>query len=103
MATLSTTAARGKVLRVENGQVVFQPAGTNYELLLDSDVQYAGPLGTLVEGVVRAVGRKVWTVPSGGNFIEPIFGRPRIIQGRVRQAEADQLTIHAGCPIHITL
>ena len=42
------------------------------------------------------IARKVMTVPSGGNFVVPIFGPPRIVQGRVRYLSADVLVVHAG-------
>jgi hypothetical protein len=45
----------------------------------------------------------VYTVPSGGNFIQPIFGPPRVIQGRVRGGDEKQIVVHAGVPMTITL
>jgi hypothetical protein len=94
--------ASGKVTRVEDGFVVFHPAGTNYELHLALPI-YAGPVNVPVRCYIRAAARKVYTVPSGGNFISPIFGPPRIVQGRVRWGDARRLVVHAGCPIHIEL
>ncbi len=35
--------------------------------------KYDGPTNTPVEAVVRVAARKVWTVPSGGNFVAPIM------------------------------
>jgi hypothetical protein len=43
------------------------------------------------------------TVPSGGNFISPIFGPPRIVQGRVRFLSANVLVIHAGTNLMVEL
>lgn len=96
-------AARGKVMGYRDGVVVFTPSNTTYELHLAAP-DYAGPLNTLVEGVIRAQARKAWTVPSGGNFIAPIFGPPRTIQGRVMAAVDDRtLVIRAGVPIVVEL
>jgi len=99
--------ARGKVtaVRDDNNILVFQPAGTNYELHLASrgGDRYAGPLGALVEGRIRVAARKVLTVPSGGNFVEPIFGQPRTLQGRVRHIEDGRLVVQAGAPIIVDL
>ena len=109
MATSTTTAAgvtpvpvRGKVTAVKDGVVVFAPADTNYELHLVAP-NYAGPLNTRVEGIIRAAARKVWTVPSGGLFIAPIFGPPRTIQGRVRSLDVSSLVLQAGAPVLVEL
>jgi hypothetical protein len=56
-----------------------------------------------VEGVIRVKARKAYTVPSGGNFITPIFGPPRIIQGRVRGVDGNGIVLHAGVAIQVEL
>jgi hypothetical protein len=94
--------ARGKVTGTRDGLVLFAPMGTNYELHLVAP-GYAGPVGVLTEGVIRVTARKVWTVPSGGNFISPIFGSPRIVQGRVRALSERELVVHAGTPLVVDL
>src|SRR5688500_13627305 len=95
-------AAQGKVKAVNGDLVTFAPSNTNYELHLVSP-GYAGPLNTLVRGVVRAVARKAYTVPSGGNFISPIYGSPRIIQGRVRAIDGNTIVVQAGVPVYVTM
>ena len=47
--------------------------------------------------------RKVWTVPSGGNFIAPIFGPPKTIQGRVKWLDEKTLVVHAGTSFLVEL
>ena len=98
----TAAAARGRVNQSRDARVVFAPSGTNYELHLAAP-GYAGPVGSLVEGVIRVTARKVWTVPSGGNFIAPIFGSPRTIQGRVRAMDERSLVVHAGVPIVVEM
>ena len=98
----SATAARGKVTAAKDGVVHFAPSGTSYELHLRAP-GYAGPVGVLTQGHVRLAARKVWTVPSGGNFIAPIFGTPRTIQGRVRSVDERSIVVHAGVPIVVEL
>jgi hypothetical protein len=103
-STPTTTAitARGKVTAVRDGLVKFVPYNTAYELHLVAP-GYAGPMNTPVDGVIRATARKAYTVPSGGNFISPIYGPPRTIQGRVRAVEGNTVVIQAGAPIHVEL
>lgn len=101
-ASSTIPAASGKVTAVKDGIVVFNPAGTRYELYL-AVPNYTGPLNAPVKCIIRVTARKVYTVPSGGNYITPIFGPPRILQGLVRSGNERSLIVHAGCPIHVDL
>ena len=101
--TIAKPVALGKVLSTVDGTVVFNPAGTRYELRLAVS-KYDGPIGKPVKAIIHASARKVYTVPSGGSYVTPIFGPPRIVQGIVRQADARSMVVHAaGCPIYIEL
>ena len=94
--------ARGKITGASAGVIQFAPSGTNYVLHLAApDVN--GPIGPLVEGVIGVQARKAYSVPSGGNFISPIFGPPRTIQGRVKAVEGGRIIVQAGVPIHVQL
>lgn len=103
--TSAQFAAKGKITEIrENSVVVFCPNNTNYQLhLVHEGGAYTGVLNAPVEIVIHALARKIWTVVSGGNFISPIFGPPRIIQGRVRYATEDSIGVQAGAPISIDL
>jgi hypothetical protein len=97
-------ATPGKIITISgDGTVIFAPRGTSYELRLTTPTPFAGPTNAPVEAVIRVTARKVWTVPSGGNFISPIVGPPKIIQGRVRQADEKQLVVHAGATFLVDL
>lgn len=103
MSEPSHFPARGKVTSVKDSQVVFEPANTNYQLHLAVGTPYGGPINTPLQAVVKATARKLYTVPSGGNFIAPIFGSPRIIQGRVLYVDDKSMVVQAGCPILVEL
>jgi hypothetical protein len=99
MATMtSELLASGKIISQKDGVVVFNPAGTNYELYLKSPM-YDGKLNVPVKATIKTVARKIWTVPSGGNFIAPILGTPRTIQGRVRALDQQSMVVQAGTNI----
>lgn len=100
--TITTLSASGRVVRVQGDAVVFTPSGTRYELLLEAP-SYGGPVDRPVRCVLRVRARKVYSVPSGGSFISPIFGPPRIVQGRVRSGDQSSLVVHAAVPIHVEL
>jgi hypothetical protein len=89
--------ARGKIVRLLLDAVVFNPTGTNYQIhLRTGEHKYAGPVGELIECRIRLSARKIWTVPSGGLFVTPIFGSPRIVQGSVKYADTRVIVVHAG-------
>jgi hypothetical protein len=96
--------ARGKILRVDGDVVVFNPAATTYELrLTHAGGELPKPSNTTVSCYVRATARKIWTMASGGNFVTPIFGPPKVVQGMVRYLEQGLAVVHAGLPILLTL
>jgi hypothetical protein len=103
MASASDFPARGKVVSVMDGKVVFAPSNTNYQLHLSVASPYTGPVGQLVDGLIRVKARKVYTVPSGGGFISPIFGPPRTLQGWALYVDDTTVVIRAGAPIVIEL
>ena len=54
------------------------------ELVLDGDAaSLAAKVGKRVTGRVRAKAQRAWHATAGGCFIEPVWGAPRIVQGRV--------------------
>jgi hypothetical protein len=61
------------------------------------------PSPSTISCYIRCTGRKIWTMPSGGNFITPIFGPPRIVQGRVRYLDETQAVVQAGAPVIVSL
>jgi hypothetical protein len=95
--------ARGMVVEAKDSIVVFQPSDTNYQIHLQTSRPYTGPIGQPIDARIRAKARKVYTVPSGGGFISPIFGSPRTLQGRALHVEDRQIIIRAGVPISVEL
>lgn len=96
--------ARGKVTALREGGVVFEPSNTNYAFhLAFAGGKYDGPVNVPVHGTIRVMARRAWTVSSGGNFVSPLFGQPRTIQGRVKYADEKMLVVQAGAPIVVLL
>src|ERR1700722_12324715 len=95
--------ATGKVTKTLDGQVVFCPANTNYEMHLGIAGAYSGPIGKPIQAVIRVTARKMHTVTSGGNFIAPIFGSPRLFQGRGRYLDQRSIAVQAGTPVVVQL
>ncbi len=104
MSSATEFPTRGKVIAVQPDRVTFTVSNTNYELHLETGgVSYTGEQNVPLNAIIRVVARKLWTVPSGGNFITPIFGTPRIIQGRVKYASESELVVSAGANFVVAL
>src|SRR2546423_4851241 len=104
MPSVTDYPARGKIIAMQDRTVVFAPVDTNYELRLEARGSLEGArVGVVLKGLIRALPRKIWTVPSGGNFIEPIFGPPRRIQGRIRYMDDQAMVLQCGTPIIVGL
>lgn len=101
-ATLSE--ARAVLAESVPGRVVLSFPGTDYQIHLIPERPPTSAVGKRVTGVIRAQSRRIDRVASGGRFIEPVMGRPRIVQGRVVEVNPSAtgtgtLTIHAPMPI----
>lgn len=96
------TIARVYLLQSTAEKVVVQIAGTNYQLHLNCPGEpEVSPQGR-TRGVIRCDVWKVDMVSAGGAFIEPVYGRPRRINGRVigHDAATNELVVAVrGCPI----
>jgi hypothetical protein len=88
---------------VDDNAVIFAPSNTTYELKLVTASKYDGPVGSLIDAIIRGNARKCWTVASGGNFITPIHGPPRIVQGRIKYLDDKTMVVQAGAPVVVTL
>ena len=103
MPTATVFPAVGRVISAGDDHVVFNPVNTNYEWKLVTGGKFDGAINQRIECLIRVNARKVYTVPSGGNFVQPIFGPPRIIQGRIKHLEERTLVVQAGAPIVVEL
>ena len=75
---------------------------TSYELHVLPAGPIATPPGKRIIGTIRARARRIDTVETGGRYIEPVYGRPRRIQGTVIAIAGDAIVVDAGVPIHVT-
>lgn len=55
-------------------------------------------VGKRVVGRVRAQARRVDVCRTGGKFVDPVFGTPRRVQGRVVSNSGGVLVVNAGVP-----
>lgn len=76
-------AAFGRVLELSDGHLVLGLPGSDYRLHLVLEIPLHAEVGDRVQGSIHAAARRVDIVKAGGRFVEPVYGRPRRVQGRV--------------------
>ncbi len=86
-------------------KIVLAVPGTDYRLHLAPHGQVDASLNDRISGTIRASARRVDVILAGGRYIEPVFGRPRRVQGRVIAGDIRQntLTVLACVPMTVTL
>jgi len=75
---------------------------TSYELHLIPIAPPRAEVDKKILGLIRAKARRIDTVQTGGRYVEPVFGRPRRVQGTVLSVSGESVLVNAGVPIHIT-
>ncbi len=93
--------ARGVLAESDDKRIVLAIPGTDYRLELALSGALGSRVGDKIAGTIRAQARRIDVVKSGGLFIDPVFGRPRNVQGRIIEVDTNgnTLTVNAGAPI----
>lgn len=105
---IDPTLARGTLLEVvaetatKPGHIRFGVPNTNYELHLRPEGTVTAKPGGRLIGTIRAQSRRIDVVDTGGEYLEPVYGRPRRVQGTVRAVADGAIVVDAGVPIHCT-
>lgn len=89
-------------------RVVLTFANTDYRIELeptepiDTDEHV---VGKRITGTIQAEARRVDVCHTGGRYVEPVYGRPRRVQGSIIAVDtgAGTITVNAGVPIICTL
>jgi hypothetical protein len=85
---------------VENGQITLRVTDRNYAntFTLAGAAPATLVSGTRVRGTIHAPAWKVDRVELGGNYVEPLAGRPRRMQGTILAVNpsANELTVQVG-------
>ncbi|USN98326.1 MAG: hypothetical protein H6810_09095 [Phycisphaeraceae bacterium] len=71
---------------------------TNYRVHLLPVGEITAEVGRRIQGVIRAEAKRVDVVKTGGKYIDPVYGRPRRVQGRIVETDTSRntLTVDVG-------
>lgn len=78
--------ARGIIESLSDDKIVLKISGSDYRLHLKPAVpasEIETPVGKRIKGTIRAKAMRIHPFHGGGKFIEPVWGEPRIVAGRV--------------------
>lgn len=100
--TINETA----VLRLDalaDGVGEFTVPGTQYRLTLTVDGDLTASVGRRVRGRVLGRALRMHRTQAGGNFIEPLEGRPRIVQGTVLAVDpsSNEVIVDLVIPVRV--
>lgn len=82
--------------------LVLEIPNTSYQLHLIPAGPISSPVGKRLIGRIAVKARRIDVVETGGQYIEPVIGRPRRIQGTVIGVKDGAVIVDAGVPVHAT-
>lgn len=97
IATATGDVAAGILEKSEEGMIVLALPGTDYRLYLQVTGRLEAPLNRPIAGRITARARRVDVVHRGGRYIEPLYGRPRRLQGTIVATDPHDNTITVKC------
>lgn len=100
----SLPRVRAVIDSIDGSTIVLALAHTDYRVALQLSVdadRIAVPVGKRIKGVVEAEGMRFHASSGGGQFMEPVYGEPRIVAGTVLHVapDAGKVLIDAAMPI----
>src|SRR6185295_4062304 len=79
--------------------IVVSYPNTSYELHLIPQGPVTGEVGKRLIGTIRTKSRRIDLTQTGGRYIEPVFGKPRRMQGTVTGVEGAALVVDVSIPV----
>ncbi len=84
-AEIATTCppTSGTLLERDGDMITLGLPGTDYRIELALDGLLEAEVGDKITGTIHAEALRVDRITAGGRYVEPVFGRPRRVQGTV--------------------
>ena len=96
----------GVLNKEDDGTVTLKVPGTDYQFKLVPEGEATSSNGEMISGIIRAQAQRVDVIKAGGKYIEPVYGRPRRVQGMITGGDVATNTIivnAGGAVIHAKL
>ena len=95
-ASVGTTTT-GVLFEVATDFITLSLPGTDYRIHLVTKAPIGLAVGHRITGHIHARAKRVDVLTAGGRYFEPIYGRPRRIQGMVVATDTEHNTISVKC------
>lgn len=96
---------RGVLLERNGDGIVMGLPGTDYRFHLKVRESVEQALGSPLRGHIEAQARRLDRAVAGGRYIEPVYGRPRRLQGPIVATDETEncVTVRCACPVRCRL
>lgn len=100
-----STLATGYIEQSEPELLVLSIPKSDYRIHLVPTGAIKAAVGDRITGRIEAAARRIDLCYTGGTFVDPVYGRPRNIQGRIRaiQPSDNTLLVQAGVPMYVNV
>ena len=94
---------RGVLESLDDNEIVLAVHHSEYRLHLMPAGDINASVGSRIKGTIHARALRMHAARGGGRFIEPVWGAPRIVAGRVRAVDEPQrrLLVDTGVPMWV--
>ncbi len=75
---------------MDGDKIILAIPATDYQLHLVCNAKTEVRIGKRIQGVINVKALRMHKASAGGSFIEPIYGHPRIVQGRVSAIDLER-------------
>ena len=97
LATAALPTTTGKLASIADDHIELAISDSDYRLHLVTDSPINANVGDRVIGTIHVRAKRVDITGTGGRFIEPIYGRPRRLQGRIVGGDVTDNHIFVAC------
>ena len=89
---------RGYLAEAGDDRVVLTFPGTDYRTELKVTSRPTTEVGKRILGVIQGQARRIDVCGTGGKYVEPVYGRPKRVQGKIVAVDltAGTVTVDAG-------
>ena len=83
MQSTASDITRAVLQHMDGDKIILAIPSTDYQIHLMCSGNTATQVGKRIQGVINIKALRMHKASAGGSFIEPIYGHPRVVQGRV--------------------
>ena len=96
--TITGPVSGGELKSQDDNNIVIKVPHSDYEIHLVATGDVQPNKQNMVYGIIRANALRVDVISAGGRYIEPVYGRPRRIQGNIIGGDVNRnkIVVNAG-------